>query len=359
MQNPSALTAAELKRRLDAGQATTLVDVREPDEHAAWRIPGSRNVPLDEVLAGAALPAGPLVLYCASGARSALAQQALAARGVRAEHLDGGMVAWNSVYDAALVHRAEAEVLQVRRVGKGCLSYMVLSGGEALVIDPTADVEEYLALAAERGARIVAVADTHAHADHVSGSRALVAATGARYHAPDEVGPSVPHERVTEGTALRVGDATLVALETPGHTPQSVTYRLGELLFTGDTLFVESVGRPDLGQDARPNADVLWRSIHEKLLPLGRDARVLPGHFGDGVEPARGAAVEATIGGLVERVKALSMPRDAFVEWVVRNALPKPANFETIKRVNQGLVSLPPRAVRALEAGPNRCAVSG
>lgn len=360
----SSIKPRELKRRLDAGERLVLLDVREPEEHADWRIEGSVNVPLGHVLAGASVeaPAGvPIVTICRSAARSERARQALARRGIEALNLEGGMIGWNGVYDAASVpFEGGAEVLQIRRVGKGCLAYMIVSDGEAAVIDPTMDVDVFVQAAADRNARITRVLDTHAHADHVSGSRLLSERTGAAYVAPDEVGPAVAHEPAKEDAPIALGKVEIRPLLTPGHTPESTTYLLGDLAFTGDTLFVESVGRPDLGQDPRPNAKVLYDTLREKILPLPGDTRVLPGHFGQAVALEQGKPVTERLQELRARLPALQKTEGEFVEWVVANALPKPGNFEKIKRINKGqLQEEDVDELRALEAGPNRCAVSG
>ncbi len=346
---------------MDAGDSLTILDVRGPDEYGGWNIPGSINMPLDSLDAGASpevVPGAEVVTVCFSGARSASAQRLLQARGMNVLDLKGGMVAWNSVHDEVTVPQASpgVEVLQFRRIGKGCLSYMVVSGGEALVIDPSMDVDVYVDAAATRSARIVKVLDTHAHADHLSGTRALVSRSGATCHAPDEVG-GVPHESIKDGDHVRVGNATIAALHTPGHTAGSMAYRLGQLIFTGDTLFIESVGRPDLGQDPRPNAAVLHRTLHDKVMVLPGDTLVLPGHYGRGVDIGRGQPVARTIESLRGRLAALAMDLDSFTEWVVGNTIPKPPNFSEIKKFNQGLVDLPEDELRELEAGPNRCAV--
>lgn len=357
----TTVSPKELKAKLDAGEALTVVDVREPEEYEGWNIAGSLNVPLDRLLEGADFPRGaPVVTVCAHGMRSATARDFLASEGYDARSLDGGMVAWNSVYDVAKIPGTPAEVFQMRRVGKGCLSYVVASGGEAAIIDPTSNVQEYIDFAAARGLRITKVVDTHAHADHVSGSRMLVEATGAEYHAPDEVGPKVPHVSVVEAKPIRVGNAELRPIATPGHTAGSTTYLFGDLAFTGDSLFVESVGRPDLGQDPRPNAPVLHDTLHRKILALPPGTRVLPGHYGEAVELRPGAPISATLAELRARIPALAYDRDRFVEWVVANTLPKPQNFEVIKQINTGKMPIgDPEDLGDLEAGANRCAVSG
>lgn len=336
-----------------------LVDVREPSEHREWSIPGSVNIPLSELARAELAPAKRVVVYCATGPRSITAQRILGDRGVDAAYLAGGMKAWNGVYQYVRLEAPNgAQIVQSQRVGKGCLSYLVVKDGEAAVIDPTIDVQEYIGAAKARGARIVAVLDTHAHADHASGSRRLAEATGATYHAPPEVGERVPHEPLVEGTRVKLGTGEIRALATPGHTPGSMTLLFEDVAFTGDTIFVDSVGRPDLGQDPSRTGHALWRTLHERILMLPSDTRVLPGHQAE-PDARSSAPVLAPVGELRARIPALALDEAAFVAWVTRNALPKPANFEIIKKLNLGLARVDDvQGVRDLEAGPNRCAVS-
>lgn len=354
------VTARELKEMLDEGRPVHLLDVRTPEEFREWRIPSAVNLPLPRLLAGET-PDVPrdaqLVTVCLHGARSERARLALATAGYRVASLQGGMVAWNGVFDVAEVPARSAQVRQLRRVGKGCVGYLLVHGGEAVAIDATLDAEACVEEAGKLGARIVKVLDTHAHADHASGGRRLAASTGATYLAPEEVGAAAG-AFVRDGDEVAFGGAKLRVLATPGHTPGGVTYLLDDLAFTGDTLFVESVGRPDLGQDPRPNARTLWRTLHERILALPGTTRVLPGHFGEAVRLVPKVPVVATLDELKGRLAPLSMTEDAFVEWVARNALPKPGNFETIKRHNQGLADVDLDDLRDLEAGPNRCAVA-
>lgn len=358
------LTAEDLHARLRTDEPPLVIDVREPDEYEGWHIAGSKNTPLGDLLADErpdVPPGQKAVLVCRGGARAERARAHLSNLGIDAAVLEGGMLAWNGIYETANVPGAPdgAEVVQFRRVGKGCLSYMVVQDGKAAVIDATIDISTYMDAARERGADIVAVLDTHAHADHVSGARLLADATGANYHAPDEVG-EVPHVSVKDGAFIKVGGAELQPVATPGHTPGSFTYLIGNIAFTGDTLFVESVGRPDLGQDPREKAPTLWRTLHEKLLALPPDTMVAPGHHGDTAKPEFGEAVAATLSDIKADVSALGKSEPDFVEWVAANTLPKPENFDVIKKINVGKTPMAPAdELRELEAGANRCAVSG
>lgn len=356
----SVITAKDLKRHLDEGHPVYLLDVRTPEEYREWHIPSSVNVPLQQLQAGER-PDVPqdaqLVTICLHGARSNKARDILMREGHTVRSLEGGMVAWNSVFDVAPIPSRSAQVRQMRRIGKGCLSYVLVSGEQAVVVDPTLDIEAYLEEAHKMGADIVAVLDTHAHADHVSGGRRLAEATRATYRAPEEVGDRAADQIIGENGEVSFGNAKLRALATPGHTPGSLTFLLDDLALTGDTLFVESVGRPDLGQDPRPNAGVLWETLQERILALPEATRVLPGHYGEAVELRPNEPIAATLGELRQRLSALTMEKSEFADWIARNALPKPGNFDVIKRYNKGQGSEDLETLRDLEAGPNRCAV--
>ena len=175
----------------------------------------------------------------------------------------------------------------------GCLahaSYLVGGiNGEAAVIDPRRDVEEYMADAEAAGLRIRHVIETHLHADFVSGHLELARRTGATIHIGAAAGAQFPHHPVREGDEIRLGDATLRFLETPGHTPESISIVIestvpGEPLrvLTGDTLFIGDVGRPDLagGRGFTPEemARQLYRSLANKIVPLPDSAEIWPAH---------------------------------------------------------------------------------
>jgi hydroxyacylglutathione hydrolase len=143
---------------------------------------------------------------------------------------------------------------QVLHEDLGCASYLVADGGEAAVIDPRWDVEDYLALADEHGFRIPHVLETHNHADHVSGKGRLQKATGAVIHVPAGAGVAFEHEPMADGDAVAVGGVRIEALATPGHRPEHTAYVISDaargeepwLVVTGDSLFVGDVARPDL-----------------------------------------------------------------------------------------------------------------
>ena len=359
-----------LRRWLEEGRPVTVLDVRPTAERAEWAIPGSIHVNAYEALkahdpaalADVDVPSdGPVVTVCAAGKTSLIAAEQLAARGVEAMSLEGGMKAWSLAWNAAGVPipASSVRVIQVRRTGKGCLSYLIEAGEEAAVIDASLDPQVYLDLAAQHGWQITSILETHIHADHLSRSRQLAERSGARLILPDQQRVTFPFTAVHDSERLPTETMQLTALRTPGHTPESTCYLLeGQVLFTGDTLFPTGVGRPDL--DARPEeaqarARALYHSLH-KLLALPAETLVLAGHT-SAPTPFDGVPIMATLREIDEQVGILHATRDDFGRILLSRLPAAPPNSAQIVRLNErGL--LPEQPVTELEAGANRCAIS-
>ena len=305
-------------------------------------------------------PDGPLVLVCGRGNTSMLAMTQLRARGIAAMSLHGGMRAWSLAWNVAPVPARgfEAEILQVRRTGKGCLSYLIGSRGTAAVIDPSVDPNVYVDLAAARGWKIALALDTHIHADHLSRARQLGELAGATVYLPDQRRVTFPFTAAKDGDVLTRGGVTLAVLATPGHTFESVCYLLeGKVLFTGDTIFLTGVGRPDLAakadEETRKRARLLFASL-QSIRQLPPDTLVLPGHSGTPT-PFDGKALVSTLAETAGRAELLQLSEEKFVEGILARIPAPPANHLEIVRLNeQG--TLPPD-VAGLEEGANRCAV--
>jgi len=372
-----ATTADALRLALETGAPVTVLDIRPPGDRAEWWIPGSMHLDAYDALkqgdpaalAGADLPADrPVVVVCRGGVLAREAALRLAERGLDASYLAGGMNAWSQAWNSAAIPVAgqDAAVIQVRRTGKGCLSYLVGSRGEAAVIDPSADPGVYLRLADEQGWSIQAVLDTHVHADHVSRARDLRQRTGAPILLPARARVDYRFQPLREGDRLAIGGASLTVIETPGHTPETVSYRLDDaVLFTGDTLFLDGVGRPDLeagSGEAAERARSLHRSL-ARILELPDGTVILPGHVNRPV-PYDGRPIAATLGQVRQEVEALTrwfrgaadVEADGFARWLLGRIPATPANHHQIVRLNQSeAVSVD---LEALEAGANRCSVS-
>lgn len=363
------ITVDELRDRLAGGEPVTILDVRPSDERAEWSIPGSQHIDAyarlragdEHVLDGFVAPDGAQVItVCAAGRTSLIAADLLRRRGIDAISMAGGMKAWSLAWNTATiaVPGSTAEVIQVRRTGKGCLSYLIGDSGEAAVIDASLDPAVYQELAAQHGWTITRVLDTHVHADHLSRSRSLAEQTGAILYLPSQERTTFPFEPLTDGDTLTVGVAQLSALAVPGHTNESMAYLLDErALFTGDTLFLTSVGRPDLeasADEARVRATALYHSL-QRLFALPDDTLILPGHLSEPIA-FDGEPVAAALADVRERVTLLNLGEANFVSTILSRIPPTPPNHQLIVHANEA-GQFPDGDVTDVEAGANRCAV--
>ncbi len=231
----------------------------------------------------------------------------------------------------------------------GCASYLIGddSAGIAAVVDPRLDIDEYLRLARYLGVRIEHVLETHNHADHVSGHGRLVAATGATVHIHRAAEAEYDHEPFEDGWELELGDVVVRAIHTPGHRPEHTAFALVDTargdepwaVLSGDSLFVGDIARPDLAVDKEEGAHDIYRSLHEKLLPLPDTCEVWPGHLGGSLcgGPGMDLKTSTTIGYEREHQDLLAIDdEDDFVRQTTAGLGPQPPNFKNIVALNQG-----------------------
>jgi glyoxylase-like metal-dependent hydrolase (beta-lactamase superfamily II)/rhodanese-related sulfurtransferase len=370
-----------LKDRIDAGEDVTLLDARMHSDYEEWRIDGenvtSINVPyfefleddIDEDVLDQIPGDREVTVLCAKGGASEYVAGTLAERGYDVDHLEDGMNGWASIYEAVEVQRYDGAgtLLQYQRPSSGCLGYLLYDGGEAAIIDPLrAFTDRYLADADELGVDLKYALDTHIHADHISGVRELddQGVEGVVPEAAVDRGIRYADELTTaaDGDTFTVGDATIEAVHTPGHTTGMTSYLVDDsLLATGDGLFVESVARPDLeeGDEGAPDAArMLYESLQERVLALPDDTLVGGAHFSDAAEPAADGTYTAPIGELVDEMDALTMDEQEFVDLILSDMPPRPANYEDIIATNLGQNAVDDDEAFTLELGPNNCAAS-
>jgi len=240
----------------------------------------------------------------------------------------------------------------------GCLahaSYLLASGGEAVVVDPQRDVDLYLKAADAQGVKIRHIFETHLHADFVSGHRELAARTGGKIYIGARAGAQFAHVPVAEGFELVVGELRVRVLETPGHTPESICLVVIDqekdqergqekspdawAVLTGDTLFLGDVGRPDLSREYTPTqlAGMLYDSLHGKLMPLGDEVLVYPAH-GAGSLCGRNMRAErsSTIG--TERLTNYALQirsKDEFITQLTEHLPTRPEYFSQDAEINR------------------------
>lgn len=398
---------------------TFLLDVRERDEFKQWSIEGSINIPLSELLSKQDLHESipkekKIITICPHGNRSTIAKYFLERYGYNVSSLEGGLKAWSStledVYKEIDVSSTSnnnnnndeiLKLVQIRRIGKGCISYILGSKGEAAVIDPLYPVEHYIKKASEIGVRITTVFDTHQHADHISAAKELAKITGAiwyqSHYEQDELPAS--HEKKSafplvpklsplyDGDILKIGVSVLKVIHTPGHTNGSISilvkgheqnndytgssdshHYFGKslLLFTGDTLFVNGVGRPDLRDKAKEFATILYETLYNRILTIGDNYNngsnnnivILPGHFDK--DARAGELISTTLSKVIEDVGLLKLAREEFIDKMASQVMPTPPNYRQIILINRGNVPiLDSSQLHEIEMGPNRCSVTG
>lgn len=229
----------------------------------------------------------------------------------------------------------------------GCAAYLFGCGtaGKCAVVDAQeCDIDAYIAFAAAKGMQVTYVIDTHVHADHVSGGRLLADRVGTSYALHESAQVNFPFEALRDDDVLELGNTIIKVLHTPGHSEDSISLLVTDrrrgpepwFVLTGDTLFVGSVGRPDLHAHAREFAGKLHVSIHDKLLTLPDNIEIYPGHFSGSVCGVGMSGKPSSTVGFEKRWNAmLSQSRDEFVE-TLGEVPPKPANMEHILRVNRG-----------------------
>ena len=252
---------------------------------------------------------------------------------------------------------------QILHEEKSCASYLVgcPTLGVCVVVDAQGEPGAYINQLEQHGLKVSAVIETHVHADHLSRAHELRRRTGARLVVPVQSRASFAYtaarDRDTWGLGSRA--ALFTAIHTPGHTAESMCVVLGDrLLFTGDTLFLDGVGRPDLEAgvgEAEARARDLYRSLR-RIRQLPRETTVLPAHASAAI-PFDGIPLAASMAEIEKRVANLDRDEEHFVSAILEAIPPAPANFARIVQLNEG-GEMPAEDELDLEAGANRCAVS-
>lgn len=379
-------TANELYARILNNEATFILDVRNEDEFKRSPIEGQSNltavnIPYFEFLEDedgsvARVPADrEIMVVCAKEGSSQYVAELLAGHGYNARYLQGGFTSWGNFYDVRdVVNAAWGRIVQIARPARGDLSFAVISDGKMALIDPMRHTEVYVNLAAEAGATMTHLLDTHVHADHISGGPALATITGATYyvHAYDAIHPidmlpaTIAYTSLEDGQQFQVGQTTIIVAWFPGHTLGQVNYRLDtpdgrSALFTGDGIFLRSFGRPDLGGKGEAWTPILYRSLTERLPKIvNDDTLILPAHFStldegnaEGIFAAPYSEVRAHNDALKPRSE------EEFTAYVLSHLPVFPPEYVEIKRVNIGLVEACDGKANELELGKNICALAG
>lgn len=375
------ISPEELVATVEAGRHVQVLDIRAPARVATGRIEivpdgrfhnilGSKLISMQGPAEIGLTTDEPIAVVCARGNDSRFVANFLNQLGYEAKSVSGGMERWmQTVLPRELGPPPSLDrLVQFDRLGKGALGYLLVSDGEALVVDPSRQPEAYLSAVRDAHAKIVGVADTHVHADYVSGAPALARSLGIPYylHPADSVYPydgtpgRLRFESLENGATIRVGRAEVRVVHTPGHTEGSVTFTLGDAAaFTGDFVFIASVGRPDLAGKTNEWTQDLWRSLRRAKDEWPRDIVIYPAHYASERERRSDHAVAGRFAGLLESNPPLRIDSErAFIDWVQKRQGSFPEVYRRIKAINVGLEVVDDAEADFLEMGKNECALS-
>ncbi|QOY36553.1 MBL fold metallo-hydrolase [Anaerobacillus isosaccharinicus] len=373
--NSRPITAAEITKKVFNKEKLFILDVRNEDAFSDWKIEGENfihvNVPYFELIDGVEdivdrLPKGEEILVvCAKEGASIMVADLLNEAGFQAGYLIGGMKTWSEHLEPVKVGDLKdgGELYQFVRIGKGCLSYMVVSNGEAAIIDATRMTDVYVDFAKSVAADIKHVFDTHLHADHISGGRKIAELTGATYWLPPKDAGEVVFEYspLEDGNDVTIGKTkiNIQPLYSPGHTIGSTSFVVDEkYLLTGDILFIDSIGRPDLAGLAADWVGDLRETLYKRYRQLSNDLVVLPAHFMIIDELNEDGSVSRELGTLLKKNHGLNIDdEDNFRKMVTENLPPQPNSYQEIRETNMGKINPDNDMQREMEIGPNRCAV--
>jgi glyoxylase-like metal-dependent hydrolase (beta-lactamase superfamily II) len=369
------MTAAEVSKKVINKTDLFILDVRNESDYNDWKIEGQNfeflNIPYFDLLDGVEeildqIPANKEILVvCAKEGSSVMVAEMLSEAGLDVFYLMGGMKAWSEHLETVRIGELTngAEIYQFVRLGKGCLSYMVVSNGEAAVIDSTRMIDAYLDFADDIGVKITHVLDTHLHADHISGGRRIAEATNAVYWLPpkDAAEVTFEYQPLESGNVITIGHTAIdiQALYSPGHTIGSTSFVVDQkYLLSGDILFIDSIGRPDLAGLAEDWVGDLRETLYTRYKELSEELIVLPSHFMIIDELNEDGSVAKKLGALFAENHGLNIADETeFRELVTGNLPPQPNAYQEIRETNMGKIEPDDEKQREMEIGPNRCAV--
>jgi len=281
-------------------------------------------------------------------------------------YLMGGIKTWgNMLNPAPVVENDRYGLYQFRRPGKASCSYGLTSGDEMMLFDPAKNVAAYQSFAGEKKVRITRTFETHRQADYISGSPTLNRAAGAQIMAPDGdfQGARFAYTPVSDGDVytFKNGGPQVKVIHTPGHTPGSTCYLIDDTyLISGDTVFIYSMGRPDLGGKVEEWSHLLFNTMTRKILSWPDDLTILPGHYMDWAEADKNFIFQAPLGKIKEINKEIYGITDLarFTAYIKSNMRKQPDEYATIREINAGLKDADDEQRDILDLGKNECAAS-
>ena len=360
------------------GENFLLLDVRVNEEFDRFKVEGPFlsdmvNVPYVEFVeheqeSVAKVPQAQRVrIVCAKEGSAKYVGEILMNHGFKdVRFLEGGIKTWGNMLAPKLVASDDNyQLFQFIRPGKASCSYGLISNDEMVLFDPSRNTDFYQSFAENNGARIVKSFETHLQADYISGSKQIAAESGAHIlgHENDFKDATFKYQKIVDEQvySFSKGGPEIKALHMPGHTPGSTSYLIdNQYLITGDTVFILSIGRPDLGGKAKEWSKLLYHTLKTKIADLGDDLVILPGHYMDWSEADRSQIFSDTLGSIKNKNAAIYNIENeaAFIGFIKDNMRSQPEVYAEIRKVNAGLLEVDAEEQEIMDLGKNECAAS-
>lgn len=362
------------------GHDFTLLDVRNNEEFGRFKVEGPQlskmvNVPYmefiekeEESVAQVEVPKDePIRIVCAKEGSAKYVGEILVNHGWQdVQYLAEGIKSWGNMLAPKLVAAKNGyELYQFIRPGKASCSYGLIYKNEMAVFDPSRNTQFYHTFAEQKGARIVKTFETHLQADYISGSQQILADTGAQIvgHENDFKDAAFEYKSLDDKEIFRFsnGGPEIQAIHMPGHTPGSTSYLIDKkYMVTGDTVFILSIGRPDLGGMAEDWSKLLFNTLKTKIAALNDDLIILPGHYIEWEEANSELMFLDTLGSIKNKnadIYGITEEGD-FVKFIRDNMREQPPEYAQIRKVNAGLLEVDDEDQEIMDLGKNECAAS-
>jgi glyoxylase-like metal-dependent hydrolase (beta-lactamase superfamily II) len=379
MSSLQSYTATDLFNYISKKEEMLVLDVRNEDDFERFNVEGPfpfkmDNVPYfdfmeeEDTSVGKVSREKPIKVVCAKEGSAQYVGEILVAHGYEdVAYLTGGIKTWGNLLTPKRINPESDDfsLYQFIRPGKASCNYGLIYQGEMVIFDPSLNFDFYESFAQSHHVKIVRSFETHLQADYISGSKQIANETGAEImaHVGDFNDASFNYSQINDGETYGMGKngPEIKVLHSPGHTPGSTSYIINDtFLISGDTIFIQSIGRPDLGGKAKEWSAMLYDTLTNKVQSLDKNLDVLPGHFMNWAEANDQLVFSEKLENIVgynASIYALDS-LEKFTEFIMDNMRKSPAVYDEIRKVNSGWMDVDMDEADVMDLGKNECAAA-
>ncbi len=370
-------TAAELYAWLTTKSDIVVLDVRNKVDFARFKVESPypftvQNISyfdfmeIEDECVAKVIKNKPVRIVCAKEGSAKFVAEILDKHGIKdVGYLEGGIKSWGNLLVPVLLNPGETfQLYQFIRPGKASTSYGLQNEDELMLFDPSRNIDFYLEFARKNKCSLIKTFETHLQADYIAGSRILAEKTGADFLASDNdfTGANILYTHLQDGAYYNFSQPgpTIQCIFTPGHTPGSTSYIIDDrFMITGDTIFIQSIGRPDLGGQVEAWSDKLFQTL-QKVRTYKSDMIILPGHYMSWEEANDKLAFVATLAETMAYNNAIYAIKDKpeFLRFIQSNMRKQPDEYAVIRRINANLEQVDDDKAEELDLGKNECAAT-